>query len=105
MPVPAPPKAAARRRKPLVIAVGVVVAMLVAVRLVDAPARTRRAWTWVLVVTLAQGVVGYVQYFTGLPEAVVAAPLPVPDCPGQCADHQPGQYSGRNAAEIGPVRG
>ena len=30
MPVPAPPKAAARRRKPLVIAVGVVVAMLVA---------------------------------------------------------------------------
>lgn len=52
---------------------GLVVAMLVAVRLVDAPARTRRAWTWVLVVTLAQGVVGYVQYFTGLPEAVVAA--------------------------------
>ncbi|MGN6636571.1 MAG: COX15/CtaA family protein [Oryzihumus sp.] len=51
---------------------GLVVAMLVAVRLVDAPARTRRAWTWVLVVTLAQGVVGYVQYFTGLPEAVVA---------------------------------
>jgi cytochrome c oxidase assembly protein subunit 15 len=52
---------------------GLVVAMLVAVRLVDAPARTRRAWTWVLGVTLAQGVVGYVQYFTGLPEAVVAA--------------------------------
>ena len=51
---------------------GLVVAMLVAVRLVDAPARTRRAWAWVLVVTLAQGVIGYVQYFTGLPEAVVA---------------------------------
>ncbi|MGZ4654199.1 COX15/CtaA family protein [Oryzihumus sp.] len=51
---------------------GLVVATVVAVRLVDAPGRTRRAWTWVLVVTLAQGVVGYVQYFTGLPEAVVA---------------------------------
>ncbi|MGZ4775795.1 MAG: COX15/CtaA family protein [Oryzihumus sp.] len=51
---------------------GLVVAMVVAVRLVDAPRRTRRAWTWVLVVTLAQGVVGYAQYFTGLPEAVVA---------------------------------
>ncbi|MGZ4599578.1 MAG: COX15/CtaA family protein [Oryzihumus sp.] len=51
---------------------GLVVATVVAVRLVDAPGRTRRAWTWVLVVTLAQGVVGYAQYFTGLPEAVVA---------------------------------
>ena len=51
---------------------GLVVAMLVAVRMVDGPERARRAWLAVLVVTLAQGVIGYVQYFTGLPEAVVA---------------------------------
>ena len=30
-----------------------------------------RAWLVVLAVSLAQGVVGYVQYFTGLPEALV----------------------------------
>ena len=51
---------------------GLVVAMLVAVRLVDAPERARRAWLAVLAVTLLQGVIGYAQYFTGLPEAVVA---------------------------------
>ena len=51
---------------------GLVIAMLVAVRMVDGPERARRAWLWVLLVTLAQGVIGYVQYFTGLPEAVVA---------------------------------
>lgn len=31
----------------------------------------RRAWWWLLALTLAQGVIGYVQYFTGLPEVVV----------------------------------
>lgn len=51
---------------------GLVVAVLVAVRLTTAEAGPRRAWTAVLVVTLAQGLVGYTQYFTGLPEAVVA---------------------------------
>ena len=51
---------------------GLVVAVLVAVRLVDSPVRARTAWLAVLAVTLGQGVVGYVQYFTGLPEAVVA---------------------------------
>lgn len=35
------------------------------------PARTRRAWWVLLAVTLAQALVGYVQYFTGLPEVVV----------------------------------
>jgi cytochrome c oxidase assembly protein subunit 15 len=51
---------------------GLVVAVLVAVRLTTTEAGPRRAWTAVLVVTLAQGLVGYTQYFTGLPEAVVA---------------------------------
>lgn len=31
----------------------------------------RKAWIVWLVVTLAQGVIGYVQYFTGLPEVIV----------------------------------
>ena len=51
---------------------GLVVAVVVAVRLTDSPGPARRAWLAVLGVTLAQGVVGYAQYFTGLPEAVVA---------------------------------
>lgn len=51
--------------------VGLVVAVLVAVRVTDAGPRATRAWWAVLAVTLAQGVVGYVQYFTGLPWGVV----------------------------------
>jgi heme a synthase len=51
---------------------GLVVAVLVAVRLTTAEAGPRRAWAAVLVVTLAQGLVGYTQYFTALPEALVA---------------------------------
>ncbi len=41
----------------------------------DAPARTRRVWWVLLAVTLAQGLIGYVQYFTGLPELLVGAHL------------------------------
>jgi cytochrome c oxidase assembly protein subunit 15 len=52
--------------------VGLVVAVLVAVRLSTAEERPRRAWLAVLLVTLAQGLVGYTQYFTDLPEALVA---------------------------------
>ena len=51
--------------------VGLVVAMLVAVHLSTRSPATRSAWRVVLVVTLAQGLVGYVQYFTGLPEILV----------------------------------
>jgi heme a synthase len=51
---------------------GLVVAVLLAVRLTNGSRHARRAWLAVLLVTLAQGVVGYTQYFTGLPEAVVA---------------------------------
>lgn len=35
----------------------------------------RRAWVVLLAVTLAQGVIGYVQYFTGLPELLVGVHL------------------------------
>lgn len=52
--------------------VGLVVAMLVAVRTTTDSARAKATWMTVLVVALAQGVVGYAQYFTKLPEALVA---------------------------------
>jgi cytochrome c oxidase assembly protein subunit 15 len=51
--------------------VGLVVAVLLAVKVTDAGTRPFRAWLIVLGVTLGQGVVGYVQYFTGLPWPVV----------------------------------
>lgn len=50
---------------------GLVLALLVALRLTDAPAAARRAGLVVLVVGLTQGLIGYVQYLTKLPEAVV----------------------------------
>jgi cytochrome c oxidase assembly protein subunit 15 len=54
--------------------VGLVVALVVALRLSPAPAASRRA-VGLLVVTLLQGAIGYVQYATNLPVALVAAHL------------------------------
>jgi heme a synthase len=52
--------------------VGLVVAMLIATRLVSGPALARRR-TWVLFgVTMAQGAIGYTQYFLGVPWTLVA---------------------------------
>jgi cytochrome c oxidase assembly protein subunit 15 len=51
--------------------IGLTVALLVALAATDSPGRVRRAARDLLVVELAQGVIGYVQYFTGLPIAVV----------------------------------
>jgi len=51
---------------------GLVVAMLLAVRLTSDSARARATWRTVLLVTLTQGLVGYLQYFTRLPEVLVA---------------------------------
>ena len=53
--------------------VGLVVGTWVAVRLTARTARASVAWRDVFIVTMAQGVVGYVQYFTGLPEVLVLA--------------------------------
>jgi cytochrome c oxidase assembly protein subunit 15 len=50
---------------------GLTVALLVALYATDSPDRIRRAARDLLIVQLAQGVVGYVQYFTDLPIAVV----------------------------------
>lgn len=52
--------------------VGLLVGMLVALAVTGAPPQLRRRGWWLLGVTLAQGSVGYTQYATGLPEALVA---------------------------------
>jgi heme a synthase len=51
--------------------VGLTVALLVSLYATDAPGRVKRAARDLLIVQLAQGVVGYVQYFTDLPVALV----------------------------------
>ena len=51
---------------------GLTVGLLVAASVSRAPfALTRRTWL-VLAIALVQGVIGYTQYFTGLPELLVA---------------------------------
>ncbi|MFB6629759.1 heme A synthase [Streptomyces sp. NPDC056362] len=49
------------------------VAMWLVLRVVDAPDDTRARARDLLLVLLAQGAIGYVQYFTGVPELLVAA--------------------------------
>ena len=55
--------------------VGVTLTLLVALRLTDGPPAARRRVVVLLAVSLSQGAVGYLQYFTGLPEAIVAVHL------------------------------
>ncbi|MDF5753725.1 COX15/CtaA family protein [Spongiactinospora sp. TRM90649] len=52
--------------------VGLTFALLFALHVTDAPGRARRAALVLLGVELAQGVIGYVQYFTAVPAALVA---------------------------------
>jgi cytochrome c oxidase assembly protein subunit 15 len=59
----------------VIVFVGLVLAMVLALRLTDAPARARRRSVELLAVTLAQALVGYTQYFTDLPELLVAVHL------------------------------
>jgi cytochrome c oxidase assembly protein subunit 15 len=51
--------------------IGLTVALLVALYATDSPGRVRRAARDLLIVQLAQGAIGYVQYFTDLPIALV----------------------------------
>ena len=51
--------------------VGLTVALMITLAATDAPGRVRRAARDLLVVELAQGVIGFVQYFTHLPVALV----------------------------------
>ncbi|MEV6863122.1 COX15/CtaA family protein [Streptosporangium subroseum] len=53
------------------IVVGLTFALLFAVHVTDAPGHVRRAALVLLIVELAQGGVGYVQYFLGVPAALV----------------------------------
>ncbi|WP_309229768.1 MULTISPECIES: COX15/CtaA family protein [unclassified Blastococcus] len=53
--------------------IGLTVALLVSLYATDTPDRVRRAARDLLVVQLVQGVIGYVQYFTELPIALVLA--------------------------------
>lgn len=57
----------------VLLLLGLLVALVLALRLTDAPHDLRRRAWFLVAVVVAQGAVGYVQYFTGLPEAVVAA--------------------------------
>lgn len=53
--------------------VGLVIGTWIAVRLSAGAAAASTAWRDLVLVTLAQGLVGYVQYFSGLPEVLVLA--------------------------------
>jgi cytochrome c oxidase assembly protein subunit 15 len=55
--------------------VGLTVGVVLVLRSVDAPARARDAASTLLVVELGQGVIGFVQYFTGLPVLLVSLHL------------------------------
>lgn len=56
----------------VVLSIGLLAGLLVALRATGAPASTRDAASLLLVTFLGQGLVGYVQYFTALPWALVA---------------------------------
>ena len=51
---------------------GLVFALILALRLTDGPAVARRRALVLMAVTLGQGLIGYVQYFTGVPAVLVA---------------------------------
>lgn len=53
--------------------IGIAVAVWLGAKLTARTPGPARAWAVVLVVTLAQGLIGYVQYLTKLPEALVLA--------------------------------
>ena len=56
----------------VVLCVGLLIGLLVALRATDAPERPTRAGTHLLVAFLAQGFVGYLQFFTAEPWMLVA---------------------------------
>lgn len=51
--------------------IGLMIGLYVALKVTDSPASALRATMILIAVSLAQGIVGYVQYFTGLPWLVV----------------------------------
>ncbi len=70
------PRAVSQLHTDLVfLLLGLTVALVLVLRSADAPRRLRDAATLLLVVELAQGVVGFAQYFTGLPVVLVGLHL------------------------------
>ena len=57
----------------VMVFVGLLIGLVVAMRLVDAPARLQQAVWWTVAVTAVQGLIGYAQYFAGLPILLVLA--------------------------------
>ena len=57
------------------LVLGLTIALWFALRATAAPVAAQRGATALLAVVLAQGTIGYVQYFTGLPELLVGAHL------------------------------
>lgn len=55
----------------VMLLLGLVLAVLIAVRLTARDSQPWRNWLWVLIVILAQGVLGYTQYFLGVPAPLV----------------------------------
>ncbi len=51
--------------------VGLTIGVWLALRAVGAPERAQRAATWLLGLEIAQGIVGFTQYATGLPVVLV----------------------------------
>jgi len=52
--------------------IGLVIALVFALRIVDAPRRVWQRVHWVAIIAVLQGLVGYIQYATGLPIWLVA---------------------------------
>ncbi len=59
----------------VILFIGLTVALWLALRLTDGPDAARRRVLVLLLVSLAQGAIGYVQYFTGVPWLLVALHL------------------------------
>jgi heme a synthase len=59
----------------VILLLGLVIAVLIAMRLTESHPLLQRRGLILFGVALAQGIIGYIQYFTGLPELVVGAHL------------------------------
>ena len=70
-----PTVAAQAHADAVILFVALTVGLWLALRVTDGPGRARRRVVVLLVVSLGQGLIGYVQYFTGVPWILVALHL------------------------------
>jgi cytochrome c oxidase assembly protein subunit 15 len=59
----------------VILFTGLAIALAVLARVTSAPSPFRRSWDWVLGISVIQGLIGYTQYFAGLPIALVTLHL------------------------------